>query len=102
MKHFYTDPAANERDEITASAGLTKQLTERLYAQGFYEYRFANYEDGGREDQRHYLSASLIYLFSDAVRANVGVSFIDNDSNRPGADYQTVNTGLGSSLSWEF
>lgn len=102
VKHLYTDPASDERDEVTASIGATKQLCDKLYLQGFYEYRFANYEDGGREDQRHYLSASLIYLFSDTVRGSIGVSFIDNDSNRAGADYQTVNTALGSSVSWDF
>ena len=102
VRHPYTDPASDERDEFTVSLGVTRQLADRLYAQGFYEYRFANYEDGGREDHRHYIGASLVYLFSDTLRANVGVSFVDNDSNRAGADYQTVNTGLGSSVSWEF
>lgn len=102
VKHHYTDPASDERDEITASIGLTKQIGDKLYAQGFYEYRFANYEDGGREDHRNYLSAFLIYLFSDSVRGSVGISLVDNDSNRAGADYQSVNTGLGSSVSWDF
>jgi hypothetical protein len=102
VKHRYTDPASDERDEFTASLGVTRQLADRVYAQGFYEYRFANYEDGGREDQRHYLSASVTYLFTDAVRAGLSLSFLDNDSNTAGADYQTVNTGLSSSVSWEF
>jgi hypothetical protein len=102
VKHRYTDPASDERDEFTVSLGATKQVADKLYAQGFYEYRFANYEDGGREDDRHYVSASLFYLFAGSVRASLGLSFTDNDSNRAGADYQTVNTGLGSSVSWEF
>jgi hypothetical protein len=102
VRHRYTNPAADERDEFTVAVGVSRQLADRLHLQGFYEYRFANYEDGGREDQRHFVAASLVYLFNDSVRANLGVSFIDNDSNRPGSDYQTVNTGLGSSLSWEF
>ena len=101
-RHYYTDPSADERDELAASLGVSKQIAEQLYAQGFYGYRFANYEEGGREDRRHYVSASLIYLFNDTLRASVGVSFIDNDSNIAGADYQSVNTGLGSSVSWEF
>ena len=102
VKHHYADPAANERDEVAVSVGASKQVAEKLHVQGFYEYRFADYEDGGREDQRHYVSASLIYLFNESVRASLGVSFVDNDSNIAGADYQSVNTGLGSSLSWEF
>jgi hypothetical protein len=102
VKHRYTNPASDERDEFKLALGVTRQIADQVYAQGYYEYRYANYEEGGREDQRHFLGASLIYLFSDSLRASLGVSFIDNNSNQPGADYQTFNAGLGTSVSWEF
>lgn len=102
VKQHFTSPSADDRTEYNASLGASRQLADRLHVQVIYAYRFADYDDNGRHDQRHQIGASLIYLFNDTVRASLGVNFVDNDSNAFGADYQTVNTGLGSSLSWNF
>lgn len=101
VKKHFTSPSADDRAEYAASLGVSRQLADRLHIQAIYAYRFADY-DNGRHDQRHQIGASLIYLFNDTIRASLGVNFVDNDSNAFGADYQTVNTGLGSSLSWSF
>lgn len=101
VKKHFTSPSADDRAEYSASLGFSRQLADRLHLQAIYAYRFADY-DNGRHDQRHQIGASLIYLFNDTIRASLGVNFVDNDSNAFGADYQTVNTGLGSSLTWNF
>ncbi|MCU0792205.1 MAG: outer membrane beta-barrel protein [Opitutaceae bacterium] len=102
LKHHYTSPSADERDEASASFGVSHQLGDRLYAQAYYAYRYSNYEDTDRRDHRHAVGLALLHAYGDAARASIGVSFADNDSNTAGADYQTINITLGTTLSWQF
>ena len=102
ISHHYTSPSADERDEASVLIGLSRQLADRLHAQAYYSYRYSNYEENGRDDHRHAVGLALVHVYGDSARASIGVSFADNNSDAPGADYQTVNTTLGTGLSWEF
>jgi opacity protein-like surface antigen len=101
--HFVTSEADTNRDTVRVMLGLTQQLVESWFVQGYYEYRFSDYDDGfKRQDSRHTLGASLIWEATKNLSLRLNTSFIDNDSNDPNAQFQTINTGMGSSLVWRY
>jgi Putative beta-barrel porin 2 len=101
--HFVTSAADTSRDTIRVLAGVTQQLVQNVFLQGYYEYRFSDYEDAfGREDSRHTFGGSLIWEATRNLSLRLNTSFIDNDSTDANAAFQTINTGLGSALTWSF
>jgi len=101
-QHHYVSPSIGDRDVWSANVGVTRQLSDNFYAQGFFEYRYLNYSTGGREDRRNTFGAALVYVPTAGLRMSTGLTFVDNDSNNVAAEFKTYNIGLGSTLSWQF
>ncbi|MET0262990.1 MAG: outer membrane beta-barrel protein [Rariglobus sp.] len=102
VQHHFVSPSFADRDVFVGTFALTRQLTSDFFAQGFYEYRHSDFINGGRKDNRNTVGASLIYVPTKKLRMNTGVTFSDNDSNVAPAQFQTVNVGLGATLTWDF
>lgn len=105
-QHHFVSPSDRNRDQdrdtVRVMLGLTQQIADNLFVQGYYEYRFSDYTSFGREDSRNTVGASLIWEATRNLSLRLNTSFIDNDSTDEIAQFQTINTGMGSSLIWRF
>jgi len=101
-KHQWISPSDFDRSVYRATVGVNQDITSKLAWQGFYEFRISDYVDGGRLDHRHVVGTGLIWKPLDYLSVRLNFSFIDNESNRSKASYESLNSGLGSALTWQF
>lgn len=105
-QHHFVSPAGNnrsqDRDSVRIVLGVTQQLTDRLFAQAYYEYSYLDYSSIERIDSRNTLGGSLIWEATKNLSLSLSASFTDNDSSNAASQFQTINTGMGSSLIWRF
>jgi hypothetical protein len=102
-QHHFVSPSSAERDVWSGNVGIIHQFSSTCFARGFYEYRYSDYQNaGGRQDWRNTVGLTGIYVPSKRVRISTGVTFSNNDSNVSVAEFQALNIGVGSSLTWDF
>lgn len=101
QRHFVS-PSASDRDTWTGSIGLTRQLSTDFFAQGFYEYRFSDYANGNRRDNRNSAVLALIYAPDPSFSVRTGLTYVENYSTVAAAEFKTFNLGLGAALIWQY
>jgi len=97
---WFTSPTIDSRDQHRIILGVSQQFRPSLFGQLFYSFQYSHYHNADRNDLRHIVGGSLIYLFNDHLSANLSAGFADNDSTVNFGSYQEANIGLG--LLWQF
>jgi hypothetical protein len=98
--HFSASPSFDNRHQHRLIAGLTHQITSKIFAQAFYSYQYSDYYELDRQDSRNTASLSLIYNFTPHLSGSLLADFVDNNSGLQAFSYQS--SGYGLSFAYQF
>lgn len=100
FENYISDPGIDTRFANRVVVGITHQIRPQLFAQGYYQYQYSDYQNISRVDNRHSVSVALIWQINRHLFANVSGSFIDNNSTELDASYQATTAAIG--VTWQF
>lgn len=92
---FVADPDIDTRNQFRGVIGVTHQFRGDLTGTAFYAWQYSDFVNFDRHDSKHIIGLSLIYQLQQNWFANVGGSWVDNDSDVNKATFQSVSGSLG-------
>lgn len=93
---YFSDPEVDNRLTHTATVGFSQVIRPRLIMQIYYQYVHDTYPDAeDRQDSRHEAGLNFTYQQSQHLFWTLSGTFVDNDSNRVRASYQSAGVSLG-------
>lgn len=97
-----SDPAGSQRNYYSLYTGYGVDLTRSLNAQLYYNLTFVDFEFGGRQDLRQYISGGLKYHIQDWILLSASISMGLNNSNQPINDYEVYSYGGNAGVEFKF
>jgi hypothetical protein len=98
----WSDPEQAARDELTLLAGYHVRLARDFEVDLFYRLGFFHYTEIDREDVNQGVQLALRYNLTKWLSVNASIGGVFNNSDRPGFDYEVLNTTVGAFVSWKF
>ena len=100
--YYATSPAADSRESVRATVGLTQSIFKNAFLQPFYTFQYSNYFNQPREDFRHAFGLAFIYDFTPWLSARLYGNYAKNYSSLDAADYENFAAGAGSGITVRF
>ncbi len=100
FSHYFAYPSPDDRNTNRFIVGFNQQLITRAYVQLYYSFAYSAYEGFGRNDLRQIGGLNLTYEFTPQLFGSLNSAFVDNESNRSFADYQSLT--VGAAFSFQF
>lgn len=99
---FDADPQYAKRHEHSITSGYHYSPAEKLSLEIYYRLAMNDYDSSGRTDLNHTVGAAIGYHLRDNLLIRASASFVANDSDTSGADYQATTAGATAGIILKF
>jgi hypothetical protein len=102
-KKFSATPAdSGDQIDHEFHGVVSAPVWQSLVAQGYYRFRFTDFQDTNREDHLHSFGLGLHYFFNSHCSVRTFLSHDQRDSSTDNRDYETLTFGAGLNCTYSF